>query len=262
MPLSPEAEDALIDRIIHRLFEKLEEADREERGEDEELEHQPHPDESEDYAEPERYADAAPDGGSVPSGSNTFVPGRVRAKNDEEMEKYCMEKMNKDSYAPEPEPVRERMARINRVQCGQEVERYRRQTETLSKQLEQAQTRIAQLERYARTASRERDLTGLMAEGYEFDLAEELADVADLPEKPYLRHLEKIRTRYSRSAEGQPFVPVAGDSEIEPKNPKGDVSPEEMSQVIRYAQKNKLHGLDGFQEALVRYRREQGNGTA
>jgi hypothetical protein len=63
-------------------------------------------------------------------------------------------------------------------------------------------SRLADLERRERLANRKADLLGIEAEGILFDMSEELDTVSDLEPAKYAKHLDKMRTRYSRSPIG------------------------------------------------------------
>lgn len=85
--------------------------------------------------------------------------------------------------------------RMSRAQRGIEAARYERENAELRSQ-------VAALVREGRVTRYERDLTTLAAQGYVFDLAEEVASVADLDQAGFDKHKERIVKRYARAPVG------------------------------------------------------------
>lgn len=86
-------------------------------------------------------------------------------------------------------------------------ERMRREQEAL--RFAQTEARIVELERAlvaeqraSRRSARERDLIQLEVLGYQFDRAEEIEHVADLPADKYAKHLDRIQKYHQRAPVG------------------------------------------------------------
>lgn len=268
MPLSPEERASLKKEIAAEMLRELTAA--EESVDD---------DEGEPEAEPEleRHADALPEletyaaepdpaspttnHGSVASGTNGYVPGDVA---DDAVDDYCDDDYERDYDHDEEQPPRRgrskasaERVKMQRIQCGAEVERYRREVANVRQENQALRDEVAELKRYNRQARRQAELTGLMAEGYEFNLADEVEDATDMDDTTFARHVNRIRTRYSRSPVGQPAVPLAPEPPP-PADPVGSgISPEVMMKLVRYAadpSKNRKDRVT-FEEAVERYHR-------
>lgn len=105
--------------------------------------------------------------------------------------------------------------------------RYRR----LEKRLEALEQENAGLRKRERDAIRYSRLADLAARGWVFEIAEELEDTADLDDKQFDRHIERMQTRYSRAPVGEPpfYVP----QHIEGDNKKPDDKQKQIGERVK-----------------------------
>jgi hypothetical protein len=136
----------------------------------------------------------------------------------------------------------EGVERMAKTQAGIELNRYARKVDKQQKTIDSQTKRIRDLERYARAAERERDLASLAAQGYRFDMAQELADCVDLAPAAYDRHMQRIIERYERDPIDAEAVEVAPDRSV-PNNPMSGTDINGLTQddsltIARYARDN------------------------
>ena len=141
-------------------------------------------------------------------------------------------------------------------QLKAEIEDLRRQREALAADVEAKRAGQAEAIRYSR-------LNSMRDQGYEFQLADELALTRDFTDAQFEAHCSKVVTRYSRLPVGQRSFPVI----------EGDALPE--SEVARYAAERQLQrkaenyalaeaekGNDIDMRAALKYVREQESSTS
>lgn len=185
-------------------------------------------DNDDDYAEPAPDQDFAEDEDldrdnyefAEPSGSNTFTPGTVPAK------ERCDMSANRRTRYEAPAAERQRMqaesGRITR-------RRYERDLAARDK-------RIADLELESRRAKYEKTLVQLEGEGFEIDRADEMEEIHENTPKDFEAKREKqIRKQYRRSAVNQPPIPTA-DPPVPESGPKA-MSRDQIDKVSRHASK-------------------------
>lgn len=86
-------------------------------------------------------------------------------------------------------------------------------------------SKVAELERKERLATRKGDFTQLLAEGYDFDIVEELNDSADMNDAVFAKHLNKVKKSYRKApinVNVKVAAPLAATEEID------RLTPEEM----------------------------------
>jgi len=126
-------------------------------------------------------------GAGAPSGSNTYTPSGTGIKRGVKKQRHEVEFYNRRTNGRQVDPVR-----LQRDQLRLKLARI----EAQNKERDQV---IRDLQVKYRRAEREKDLVHLDAQGYQFDLAEELSAVARLSGKDYKAYLDRIRKRYSRA---------------------------------------------------------------
>lgn len=147
--------------------------------------------------------------------------------------------------------------RMGRDQAAITLARYGREREADKKELERLGKQVAGLERDKRLARYERDLIQLEAEGFEFVRSEELADVADLDQAGFDKHVARIKSRYSRSAVGAPAVDVADVNPNAPAKAGADaLTAEDTPKVARYMKDRGVDASDmaAYRKALEEYK--------
>jgi hypothetical protein len=157
---------------------------------------------------------------SAPSGSNTFLPG------------------SKGNM----EPDRVKMA-MNQLE-GKLV-RYQQAYEQQATELQDVRVKLQK-------ATREKDLLELDGQGVQFDMAEELADVAEMPEVQYQKHLERMKVRYQKAPVGNPYFKSAERVKALGQSPSRGQA--DVNSVVDYATAHNL----SYQEALAQM---QGSAT-
>jgi hypothetical protein len=128
-----------------------------------------------------------------------------------EMEDDMLDKEEKTADTPEvhgaEEEDEEEEKREPHAKLKAQRNQAQRQVLKLQAQQSDLEARLAQFERKARIADRRADLLECEAAGIQFDVGQELEDVADLNEKQYAKHLDKMKKNYSKAPIG--FKPVA-----------------------------------------------------
>ena len=150
---------------------------------------------------------------SVPAGGNTFTPGEV----DEKKAK----KLRRDSALV-------RLALVEKELADVIAER-----DTLRLKL--------------RRSERTYDLKQLEAEGYTFDIAEELSLVETLGEEDYARHMGRARKLYRRGLDKAPMVPISRS------NANSGMSKDDIEKVLKFKKDN---NIADYAVALNRYLKE------
>ena len=214
--------------------------------------------------------DAAP---AMPGATNTAMPEPDEAAEHEDYMRHCAthpyarkhaEKMLK--YAEEAMPSEPGMNadKLDEGDAAGEAN-----TETLRMQRQQqrirgntTEQRIANLEAElskgrldAKLARYERDLTGILAEGYEFDLADHMKDVAVLTPEQFQRHCERIRKECKQDLTRLPMV-YARESATDVIRPGGkavggEISEARLEEAAQYMREHRCQ----FAEALEKTKR-------
>jgi hypothetical protein len=226
--LHPDDIQAIADTFAERVFSLAEAAAEKRHGAN-----RPARDESDEPAdaETENYA------GSVADDSNAYAPAMVEGDTGSSSSNWTCDDM------PNRQGDERGLDRTKRYESNRVLERYERD-------LAEKDRRIAQLERYNREVNRRSDLKDLADEGYRFDLDEELAEVLDLPEDRYTRHLEKIRDRYARDISNLPPIPTVAPRDQKPGADANGLTANDARAIVRYARENKI---DDHSEAVRRY---------
>jgi hypothetical protein len=81
-------------------------------------------------------------------------------------------------------------------------EQERRRYSRLENENKAMQARLAELEKTSMLAQRKADLIGVEAEGFIFDINDELDAVSEMDAKSYAKHLERMRKNYSKAPIG------------------------------------------------------------
>lgn len=162
--------------------------------------------------------------GMVPYGDEEFITSHKTSHlhpRKHSREAYEQWLMQQESARVAQDP---RMQRIR--QRDQAVRRSREDDEK-----KQLYARVQKLERDKRDAEREAVLTGLQAQGFDLDVAEEIGDCGEMTNDAFNRHVERIKKRYSRAPiNGTPFR-VAEDGPVGVRN--GQMSREDAVQFAR-----------------------------
>lgn len=151
---------------------------------------------------------------SAPAGDNTFVPGEVEEKKEEQ-------RMRSEQDA----------IRLSQVESENGI----------------LKKRLGEVELQLRRSNRERDLKQLSAEGYQFDMVDELKFVEQLEDKAYAKHMERARGLYKRMPVGNVFI-ATEDPGVALSHGS---SKEEVGAVVDYGTK---HGIKNYQVALAKYK--------
>lgn len=88
------------------------------------------------------------------------------------------------------------------VQTDIRISQYERQLAATTEENRKMAERLAALERTNRLAIYERDLTGLLGQGYQFVLADEMKDCGDMTADQFAKHCERIKRNYQRGPVG------------------------------------------------------------
>jgi hypothetical protein len=218
--------------------------------------------EGDDELDTERHA-----AGSTPSGTNGFTPGMTGSEDNDDMhpdqeaaERYCADNglvMHardipaepwSDGHAPDDTQASDREEREQYARAIAH-EAAAQTAASMAKDLRQKDERIAQLERYNRQIGRTSDLKDLHDAGYQFDPETELAEVLDLPESAYQKHMERIRERYARDTTLEPIHAVAPRDQ-KPGSDVDGLTAQDAQAIVKYARDKKI---DDHKEAVTRY---------
>jgi hypothetical protein len=221
---------------------------------------------------------------SAPSGTNTFVPGGRRSRydmeddtddqpshrrndfegrdDDEDMGDQDLDPEGApededqsfggpgdgDDEGAEDEDDEQEVRRVRNAQAGIQKSRYQRDLARMQAENDKQKKRIAQLERYNREATIERDLTNLLAQGYQFDLEEEVNDCVDMSHKQYGKHYNRIKRRYHRDPIDQDLV--RSPEAVTEGDIADTLTAEDSEAIVRYSRANKI---DNHTEAVRAY---------
>lgn len=114
--------------------------------------------------------------------------------------------------------------RMQTVQTDIRMAQYQRENEEMRARLERLEKDNATAQRESRLAKYERDLTGLLGQGFHFELVEEMKDVADLTPEQFSRHCERIKKNYQKGPVGGTMLrPYPGKVESSASAKEGEI---------------------------------------
>lgn len=209
------------------------------------------------YQEKQKY-DAGSGGPGFASASNTYVPGmgmpgRIGMSKDQPVQQHAKETPVTAPVAALPVPVPDpEQERVRQAQHDIELARYQREAEGFKAANEALQARLGALEKDARVARYERDLGHLISQGYQMDLAEELAEIGDYTADQFAKHVDRVKKRYQRKPIGREFLPVAGKANeggIAPDSEE-DVTPEQAHKAVSLTTRQGSEFFGKYDEAL------------
>ena len=129
-----------------------------------------------------QYDAAAAGGAGMPGPSDTFIPGTDKDKN---------------KYQANPEKGRKAAPVSDKPDSkNAELIRYQKTVDDL----------VSKLERQERLGKYEKELRVLDAEGFMFDMDDELADAGDETEEQFAKHKDRIIKRYQKSPVGSGYM--------------------------------------------------------
>lgn len=126
------------------------------------------------------------------------------------------------------DPEKERM---QKSQSDIEISRYQRENDDLKARMAALEKANLAREQEAKVARYERDLTGLIGQGYSFDLAEEVGDSKDMSPEQFAKHVERIKKRYSKRPVGD-FIHTADEAPDETTN--GGMPKNRLQECLKY----------------------------
>lgn len=163
---------------------------------------------------------------SAPSGSNTAMPG------PDDIPPPPPPPPSAGAAVPPPPPGDDKL-RMQKEQESIYAARYEKRIADLEAQIAaDRKVREKDLLAYQRT-ERERDLVQLQAEGYEFDRAELLDDLAALPAEQYAKRLVWVRKYAKRAPVSNGWVPTYSQS-VEPTGEAQGMSGEQYEKAMQY----------------------------
>jgi hypothetical protein len=168
---------------------------------------------------PSRHAATAADGNSYIPGEHEEIPGgegvadsfkdppEEPSKMPSKGSKKGRHKMSKTRATGEAPVRRSRQADAPlSTSERRELETLRIRMSKVERSTAELVKRNKQLQRDNLIAKRESELKGLMAEGYDLDLNDEMADAAAMGDDQWTRHVGRIRKRYSKTIVASPGV--------------------------------------------------------
>jgi hypothetical protein len=183
------------------------------------------------------------DGPGVGAGQSTFIPGKDMAGHAPPTHHMYQ----KEAAAP----ANAETERLQQTQRDIEVSKYQRETEQLRQTNTELQKRLEALERQSRVAVYERDLGHLLSQGYQLDLAAEMAEVGDYTPEQFKKHAERIKRCYQRAPVGQTFLqlqPAANEGGRDPA--KEQLSREQMQKAVSLSTREGSEFYGKYAEAV------------
>ncbi len=148
----------------------------------------------------------------------------------EEKDDKPMDEENKDMHDEEEEHGEDVDPAKLRMQRDQSKRRYAK----LESEYQTLFSKVAELERKERVADRKSTLLQLEAEGYDFEMAEELEYVSDMEPAKFSAHLNKMRKNYRKAPIGINIRPATPP--VEGGSPQNNLTPDEVyDQAIKVA---------------------------
>jgi len=147
------------------------------------------------------------EGGGIPN-LDAIVQAVMNAFANSPMGQYIAGKMQAEQPQDEPEPVSEPQPepipdeepeQMSRTRKDVELDELKQQFSRIENELGQYKARADKAEAEARRATRERVLIQLSTEGYKFSRADELEYVADMSDKQFTSHVERIKKNYAKA---------------------------------------------------------------
>lgn len=153
--------------------------------------------------------------------------------------------------APTAEPEKKDDDALDQMQKRhrRELDQFQRDSKA---QIDAALAKVGVLEQYNLRIERKADLVKLQADGFLFDLDEELAEVMGKTPEQYSKHLEKIPKVYRQSAVDQPLIDT-GSSPRPKRDDKSALTPAEFPKIARIMEQHQL----SYPAALEQYQQER-----
>ena len=145
-----------------------------------------------------------------------------------------------------PELVGKEKERMQKAQADIQKSRYQRELDEMKQQLATERNARLAMEKRERIARYERDLSQLLAEGYSFDLAEEVAEVSDFDQAKFDKHKSRIKTRYQKAPVAMPGVPGLDSAPTNGRQP----TQQQMKDAVRLATRKNVDFDDALKEIM------------